>query len=316
MYRDFCVPNPGADNCTSGIPSDPPEDLIATVSFDVQRIWLFHTFASGTATFKSHVEIIDLDDGNKRVAYQRLDDESQGSFLGKLKVIAKVPVPLPEFDEAQVVQPVVFTVRLRRGHEYRLILTAAATADSGIRPLGSAEIHMNGNLIGANPGGVEVLNIAITVSPDDRLTALEARVTALEQAVGGTIPEADEAQSVAFDEKMNGLSEGVNDLTLDVENVKTEILSTQADLAAAIQSTQANLSAAIQATDAAVAGVQTRVGGLETQVGTMQIQFNGHTHNCVVLKPGGATNGDGSGFGQFTISCSAPTSPTTATLRK
>ena len=298
MYRDFCVPNSGADNCDSGRSSDPTQDLIATVSFDAQRIWQFVSFASGTASFKTHVEVIDLDDGNKKVAYQRLDDESQGSFLGKIKTIAKVPVPLPEFDGEQVVLPVVFTIRLRRGHQHRFILTMAAAADSGIRPFGHAETHMGGNLVGANPGGVEVQNLAITVAPavDDRLTALEERVTALEEAVANH-PEADEAQSASFDEKVNGLSGGVSDLTLDVESMKT----------------------AFQDTQVAVAGMQTRVGGLETQVGTLQIQFEGHTHDCVLLRPAdgakggdrrGAKDDDHRGFGgQFSISCRAPKLP-------
>jgi hypothetical protein len=208
-------------------------------------------------------------------------------------------VTLPDFDDEQVVQPVVFTIRLRRGHQHRFILTMAAAADSGIRPFGNAETHMRGNLAGGSPGGVQVQNLAIAVAPsvDDRFAALEERVAALEAAVASH-PEAAEAQSASFDEKVNGLSGGVSDLTLDVEGMKT----------------------AIQATEAALAGMQTRMGGLETNVGTLQIQFDGHIHDCVLLRPaGGANDGDrrGAAFGgQFTISCGAPNLPATGAEKK
>lgn len=230
-------------------------------------------------------------------------------------------MPVPEFDGEQVVRPVVIPFRLRRGHQHRLILTMAATTDSGIRATGFAQIKMDGNLVGGHSGGIQVsdLSVSVSSSDDDRITALENRVTALEEAVANA-PDADEAQSASFDQKVDGLSGGVNDLALDVENVKAQMQSAQGALAAAIQSTQTSLSASLQTAQADIAGVQAQVGGLETRVATLQIKMDGHTHDCVLLRPGhddakdrdrrGAKD-DRPGFGgQFTISCAAPKQPT------
>jgi hypothetical protein len=57
--------------------------------------------------------------------------------------------------------------------------------------------------------------------------------------------------------------------------------------------------------------MQTRVGTLETQVGSLRMRFDGHTHDCVLLKPKSGKDSDDDddrrGIGKrFTISCGVP----------
>jgi outer membrane murein-binding lipoprotein Lpp len=286
MSLDFCVPNFGSTSCGDGTSSD--EDLSAEVSFGVQRIWQFVTFASGTARFGISARIVDRNDNNRLVAFQALEDASQGSFLGKTTAFQSVPITLPQFAGSKPVPPTVLTVRVRRGHVHRLEIFVAAAVDAGVRFNATASVDAESGI--PFPGGVTVSNLAITVSPSatDQLAELKDRVAALERHLP-EVGASSEARAEGLDERLNTLSEGVAEVTRDVEGLKTES----------------------QAAQSAVAGMQTRVGTLETQVGSLRMRFDGHTHDCVLLKPKSGKDSDDDddrrGIGKrFTISCGVP----------
>ena len=73
------VPHVGSTTC-DGVSAGAVEDVAATVTLDVQRIFRLVTIASGTAKFGITAEIRNLDK-NRLVAYQLIGESSQGSVV-------------------------------------------------------------------------------------------------------------------------------------------------------------------------------------------------------------------------------------------
>jgi hypothetical protein len=119
----------------------------------------------------------------RNIDYRLIDNISVGNLLGNWQVVAKVPVPIPDFDSAELAAIETFVVQLRPGRTYRFELYAAARSTSGwtggvVGPWATANFYDPIVEIGLNgTPGIELVDFAIDVSSDQSQQIEELRET-------------------------------------------------------------------------------------------------------------------------------------------
>ena len=187
LQLEFCVPVPGASECAS--PSNPAApDIPISITFGYGLVGRVRALGLGTlATFQATASVVDVE-RKTFVSYLKLADLS--AARGTLKVIAKIPIPIPAYAGAEVVSPVTFTTLIKRGKLYRFQLSAASYAETAKWPFSFAVSDFSTSTDGIDPVGVILLrNLAIHVSSDlsevqRDLTLLRDTVTSLQEQVG------------------------------------------------------------------------------------------------------------------------------------
>lgn len=243
LFVNFCVPEAGQVDC-AGTPSGVAEDVTATVSLDILSIGQLSTLPiTGVASFGITARVLDLV-RNKTVGFQTVESESLSG--GKIKKIARVPVPIPNFENEEIKPKTVFTVQLRRGHPHRFSVFAAAKADSGRQ--GSAFANFQDQVENVLSGRVEVQNLSIDVSPAgiDPISNLKARIQALEELLA------------ELGLQLNGLAEAQDEMFGGLQQEASDLGNELYDLDQITQDVQSKLD-------------------------TLTLNFNGHMHYCRLL---------------------------------
>lgn len=198
QYRlEFCVPRPGQSACDAV--SDPAApDIAVKITFGYGVVGIVHAFGLGSkAELNVLARVKDLE-RNVDVAYQNI--ESLSASTGTIKVVKKIPVPIPAFSNATITSPAAFTTILKRGRRYEFQLRARAYALSWDgrfiqTPGGYASGDLSTSVLNHFPEGfVSLRNLSFEVSPDTDLTILELRslIHSLQEQVGSVSRELNE----------------------------------------------------------------------------------------------------------------------------
>lgn len=185
LIYDFCVPRPGSTVCDAV--SDPlAPDITASITFSYGIAGIVTTQGPGSrSNLHAFAAVKDLTT-NSFVNYLELANVTSSG--GTVKVVAKVPVFLPEFEEATITSPVTFTTIVKRGRKYRFELSARGTLDAGTFLLVNAgtpgaQLNFAGPQFLQTPDGfVQLRGLSIRISPD-LTSALEEKVASLEEVV-------------------------------------------------------------------------------------------------------------------------------------
>lgn len=275
---EFCVPEVGAIDCDTP-PGGDNEDLTTTISLDILRIGQFITILTGSAEFEITARVRDLERG-KNVGFQQVENLSQGGGIGNIKVFTiykvPVPIPVPEFDNPEIVDKTVFTVQVRRGNVHRLSVFATARAKSGVKGAGGAIFNDDLSL---DPlplpfsGRVAVRDLSIYVSPSttDQLADQGERIVALEETL------------VGLGERLSALTETQSDL---LDGVQQDVSDLAVELEELFQGSES----------------------VQGEVDALRLQFNNHSHDCLLLRPQGVEEeDDDDGSLNLVIACGPPT---------
>lgn len=181
LVYDFCVPRHGSAVCDDV--ADPlAPDITASITFSYGISGEVSTQGPGSrSTLQAFAAVKDLTT-NSFVNYVELANLTASG--GNVKVIAKIPILLPDLDGATITAPVTFTTLVKRGRKYRFELSARGTLDAG------TFLVVNGGEPGAGlsfagnapPRFVQLRGLSIRISPD-LTSALEDKVSALEEVV-------------------------------------------------------------------------------------------------------------------------------------
>jgi hypothetical protein len=180
LQLDFCVPRPDANACDSD-PDQAASDIPVSITFGYGIIGRVHALGVGaSAGFQATASVIDIE-RKTYVNYQELANLS--ASLGTVKVIAKIPIPIPDYESAEITSPVTFTTLITRGRRYRFMLSAASWADAFIGyPVSYAVSDFSTTNGGTTPAGLILLrDLTIHVSSD--VSDLQQDVTVLQEAV-------------------------------------------------------------------------------------------------------------------------------------
>lgn len=186
LYVDFCVPIAGSGTCDA--PPDPTaSDVTASITFGYGIVGSVTATGIGSkASFAASGAVIDLG-RSAYVNYQKLDELSVAG-INAVKVVKKVPIPLPDFASAETTQPVTFTSLLKRGHTYRFQLAGASTAQSGIASNAYSDFYSE-RITDFQRGRIQLHNLTIQVSQDNvdtstLLKELKDLIASLQDQVG------------------------------------------------------------------------------------------------------------------------------------
>lgn len=181
LYVDFSV------DCGSTL----NDTISATLSFHPKILGRISTFYPGSkAVFQVAARITDLDE-NRIIDYRLLENQSVGNLLGSFKIIAKLPVVVPQTSTSELAPVQNFVLNLRRGHTYRFELFAAARATTGyVANPGSSTLarvdflENNVEFPGYSPG-VEITDFSLDVATDSsaEIEQLKAAVESLQQSL-------------------------------------------------------------------------------------------------------------------------------------
>lgn len=213
LYVDFCVPRSGFDSCATPPDSSAP-DVIASITFGYGVVGGVNALGLGSkATFAASGSVIDLD-RSAFVNYQNLGELS--ASLGTIKVIAKVPVPIPDFSQAETTLPVTFTTLLKRGRTYRFQLAGSSGAEGLAGASASSDFYSNANFA-IEQGRVQLRNLTIQIGQENSDTAkeleeLKALVSSLLGQVG-SLGSQIESLRENFQEETSALRQELGDLT-------------------------------------------------------------------------------------------------------
>lgn len=217
LYVDFCVPVPGSGTCDS--PPDPAApDITASITFGYGVVGSVSALGLGAkATFAASGSVIDLD-RSAYVNYQKLADLS--ASLGTVKVIAKIPIPIPDFTQAETTLPVTFTTLLKRGHTYRFQLAGASSAQGRIGSTAGSDFYGYATT-SLQRGRVQLYNLTIQVGQDtsdlsNQLAELETLVASLQDQVGNLAGQIDTLRE-NFQGDTDALHQELEDLSKRVE---------------------------------------------------------------------------------------------------
>jgi hypothetical protein len=186
LYVDFCVPQSGLDHCNLPPDSDAP-DITASIRFGYGVVGVVSALGPGSkATFSASAAVIDLQ-RSEFVNYQSLSDMS--ASLGTVKVVLKVPIPIPDLEGSETTQPVTFTTLLKRGVTYRFQLSGASTAQGFATSRVSSDYYSFANPSLVERGRLQLHNLTIQVGqePGDtskELNDLKALVSSLVVQLG------------------------------------------------------------------------------------------------------------------------------------
>jgi len=162
LVYDFCVPRAGSTTCDETTDPAAP-DIVANIAFSYGLVGKVSAVGIGTkATFQATGSIQDMST-NKLVAFDELANISES--LGHVKVIAEIPIPLPDFDSVTITKPVTFTTLLKRGKIYRFQLSAALTATTGLT-VGDATVDFATFAPFLPQCFIEVKNLSIHIASD------------------------------------------------------------------------------------------------------------------------------------------------------
>jgi hypothetical protein len=218
LFVDFCVPRPGLLGCDTV--SDPgAPDVVAAITFSYGVVGAVSALGVGAnAKLQVTASVIDLEKSSF-VNFQSLADLSASN--GTVKTLASLPVPIPDFDGATVVQPVTFNALLKRGRVYRFQLAAASTARGFFYPLsvadwGESNFYKASAQFPLQEGHVQLHNLTIRISNDssdlaDELDAMRGLITALQEQLGNLGNRIDALEANLQDE-ISALNQAVGDL--------------------------------------------------------------------------------------------------------
>ena len=215
LYVDFCVPKPGLGTCDTTIDPAAP-DVTANLTFGYGLVGAV-TAILGKATFAASASIVDLE-RSAFINYQALGELS--ATLGSVKKIAEIPVPLPDFSQAQTSLPVTFTALLKRGRLYRFQLSGASTAQAAPGGGALSDFYTSANF-SLQPGRVQLHNLTIQIGQSD--ADLSGEVAALKTLVGslqnqvGNLGDALDSLRDSFDTDTSALRAELNDLAKRVD---------------------------------------------------------------------------------------------------
>ena len=186
---DFCVPRAGAATCdpTTAPEPSPASEINATISFNYGLFGSLGAEFFGTARMKLEAYLINRRN-NSNVWYSLLEDTKADPGLN-VKMVAKVPIPMPEIASQSQTAPVAFTLTLRRGRAYRIQLSARAEASRS--PLNFFGL-IGGGIVNFGEGLVDPLHPSVkgfvsisnlTVDVASELTDHEVRIANLENSL-------------------------------------------------------------------------------------------------------------------------------------
>jgi len=186
---DFCVPRAGMATCdpTTAPEPSPASDISATISFNYGLFGTLGAEFFGTARLKVEAYLINRRN-NSNVWYSPLEDIKADPGLN-VKMVAKVPIPMPEIQSQTSTAPVAFTLPLRRGRAYRIQL--AVRAEVSRSPLNFFGL-VGGGIVNFGEGFVDPLHPSLkgfvsisnlTVDVAGELTDAELRIRNLETAL-------------------------------------------------------------------------------------------------------------------------------------
>ena len=207
---DFCVPRANVATCDStsaSVPEpSPASEINATISFNYGLFGRLGAEFFGTARLKVEAYLINRRTGGN-VWYSPLEDVKADPGLNP-KMVAKVPIPMPEIASATLTAPVAFTLPLRRGRQYRIQLSVRAEASRSplnfFGLIGGGIVNFGEELVDPlHPllkGFVSISNLTVDVASeltevDVRLTNLENSVQDLLEKVGNLVTKIDEVEA-------------------------------------------------------------------------------------------------------------------------
>lgn len=251
---------------------DTDQTITAAIRFKVKRVGRITTFMpSSTSALGVSARIRDLQD-SREIDYRVIEDTSVGNLFGSFKVIAKIPVPIPEISQTERADVETFVIQLRGGRTYRFELFAAARSISGLQlnpvttPFATANFLDPLVDIGLDDSpGIELLDFSIDVAedPGQQIEALALTVDSLQQAV------ADLAA------KVDSLDPSLGARMLDLEDLVSENGELIADL-----------EDGADARDERIADLESELQVLKTQIESLQ----NHTHEYLSGKSQGHNN--------------------------
>ena len=214
LFVDFCVPRQGASVCdTVSDPAAPTIDVNLTFKYGL--FGELRSEINSKARFSANVRLIDQE---TKLAIEQRVLGSLSVSGPQTRVIQDVPIPMPNLDNARVVQPVTFSTFVQRGRIYRFQLGAAVFAES--RLTGKATGNFRNSLVLAlapnESGRVQLQDLTIRIAQEapnlaEQIAELRAAVRSLGEhivAMGGHMDE----MALSFGEDIAASRERADDL--------------------------------------------------------------------------------------------------------
>jgi uncharacterized coiled-coil protein SlyX len=230
------------------------DSLTALVSFKVKRLGRLSTFSPASSTNLGVSARIRDQVENRDVDFRVIENTSVGNLLGSFRVIAKVPVPVPEVESSEGITIETFVVQLRRDRTYRFELFAGSRSTSGVPPgpsplppVARADFLDNfPNIANLNTTpGVELLDFSIDVAADQstEVAALKLAVESLQQSLAllsNQILDLDESLRLQItdlenslvnqNENITSLQDGQTQHASDISSIKDNLETLQATI--------------------------------------------------------------------------------------